>query len=926
MREIIDYVLSLLKSRILPLILIFIVMAVTLIDRLFSLQIVNGESYAESLNDSIKKEMGVTATRGRIYDRNGVLLAYNDLAFAVKISDSGTYVATEDKSAYEVKNETINHAIDKTLSIIESKGDKFTNDMPIVYEDGMYSYTATDYTLYRFIADSFGVASTKDLTDEQKNISAEQLFKHLCETYEVDINEFSIPHALEIVNLRRYMAANSYNRYMTFTISNEVSDETVAAILENSDELVGVTVEEQYIRRYVNSIYCAQILGYTGTISTDELSELNADGNKKYEQNDVVGKTGIEKALETELSGSKGSKSVYLDTFGRITEVIDEKDSSAGNDVYLTIDINLQKEIYNAIEDELVTIITDNMRDSSTKYTYRSDGEVDQIYITAAEVYFALIDNNIISLKEIANQNTETEAAVYNAFLDKKSSTMAWLSGELSGDGTAYGRLSEEQQIYIWYIYKDLLQAHSIINMNNVDENDSVYKDWIDGNNTSLKELLTYGISKNWIDMAALTEQQYTSLSESYDALVEYILKVLDSDTSFHKKMYKYMISSGQVTGRQVCMILYEQGVLDMDAEDSQYNALSAGTVSAYSFMYDAIKTKKITPAQLALQPCSGSAVVTNPQTGEILALVSYPSYDNNEMSGTVDAEYYNKMNNDKSQPLLNIATQSGTAPGSTYKPCTAIAALDMGLVTTSTAFSCNGTFSKITPSPKCWLLSGHGSETVETAIRDSCNLYCYNVGYNLATSRNGVFDNAYATGVMQKYAEELGLATKSGIEIDEAAPLASNIDAVTTAIGQGNNRFSTLNLARYVTTLATSGKRYDMSLVDKITDTAGNVIKDNEPEYTQAEIQPYIWDVVHNGMRMAGESYYSLSGLNLKIAAKSGTAQERTTEADHSLLISYAPYDNPEICTSVAIQNGYGSGTSMDLTAEIYRIYYGLE
>ncbi|MDO5403376.1 MAG: penicillin-binding transpeptidase domain-containing protein [Eubacteriales bacterium] len=926
MREIIDYVFSLLKSRILPLALIFVAMVTILINRLFSLQIVNGENYSASLTDSIKRELGVTATRGLIFDRNGVLLAYNDLAFAVKISDSGTYTGTGDKDAYQVKNETINNAIDKTLSIIESKGDKFTNDLPIVYEDGMYSYTVEDYSLYRFIADTYGVLSTNDLTDEQKAVSAEQLFKKLCSTYEVDLNAFSIAHALEIVNLRRYMAANSYNRYMTFTISNEVCDETVAAILENSDELVGVTVEEQYIRRYVNSIYCAHILGYTGTISTSELADYNAGGGKTYENNDVVGKTGIEKALEAELSGNKGSKTVYLDTFGRITEVVDQTDSSAGNDVYLTIDVKLQEKIYNAIEDELVSIITSNMTDGTTKYTYKSNGDVKDIYILSSEVYFALIDNNIISLKEVAKQSTDTEAAVYSAFLDKQASTMEWLSGELSGDGTAYGRLTEEQQLYIWYIYNDLLKNHSIINMNNVDEKDEVYKDWNNDNNTSLKELLTYGISKNWIDMSTLTQQQYTSLSESYDALVEYILKALSSDTSFYKKMYKYMITAGQISGRQVCMLLYEQGVLDMYAEDSQYGALSTGAVSAYSFIYNAIQTKKITPAQLALQPCSGSAVVTQPDTGEILALVSYPGYDNNQMSGTVDAEYYNKMNNDKSQPLLNIATQSGTAPGSTYKPCTAIAALDTGIITPGTAFSCSGTFTKITPSPNCWLLSGHGSETVETAIRDSCNVFFYNVGYNMAFSKNGTYDSSYATSVMQKYAEELGLATKSGIEIDEAAPQASNTNAVHTAIGQGNNRFSTLNLARYVTTLATSGKRYDFSLVSKITDNDGNVLVDNDVAYSQIELGGSVWNAVHNGMRMAAATYSQLSSLNLKIAAKSGTAQERTTESDHSLLISYAPYDNPEICTAVAIQHGYGSGTSMELTADIYKIYYGLE
>ena len=109
MREIFDYILSLLKSRILPLVLVFVVLVTILINRLFSLQIINGESYKASLTDSVKKDMSVAATRGRIYDRNGVLLAYNDLAFAVKISDSGKYSDSNGRKAIDIKNETINN-------------------------------------------------------------------------------------------------------------------------------------------------------------------------------------------------------------------------------------------------------------------------------------------------------------------------------------------------------------------------------------------------------------------------------------------------------------------------------------------------------------------------------------------------------------------------------------------------------------------------------------------------------------------------------------------------------------------------------------------------------------------------------------------------------------------------------------------------
>ena len=944
MKEVFEYILSLFKSRIFPLILVFAILVGVLINRLFGLQIINGESYVKDLSSSIQKDMSVAATRGRIFDKNGVLLAYNDLAYAVRISDSGKYNNNAEK------NEKLNASIDKTLDIIEAKGDTYSNDFPIVYEDGQYVFNIKDNELLRFLRDIYGKRSISELSDEERNVTAQELFRQLCEKYEVVVASdssknqatvlsstvsflksqgymveaagFSVDHALMIVNLRRYMSANSYNRYISFTIANEVSDETVAAILESSDDLTGVTVEEQYIRRYVDSVYCSQILGYTGTVSTSELETLG----DKYDSNDTVGKSGIEKSMESVLSGTKGERQVYVDTVGRITEVLGETDPETGNDVYLTIDINLQKNLYNAIEDRLVQILLTYMTSGDTKYSYTSNGSVDTVYILAKEVYFALIDNNIVSIKHIAEQSTDTEAQVYSAFLSKQDSTMDWIRSELADGDTPYGKLSEEQQLYIWYVYTSL-KDRGVFNTSNVDTTDDVYKDWTQADGTSLKELLTHGIAKNWINLNVFSTEQYTSLQESYDALLDYIDGYLREDTSFYKKMYKYMINSGSISGRQVCMLLYEQGVLDMNSENSRYSALAAGSLGAYDFMTYAISNKIITPAQLALEPCSASAVVTNPKNGDIIAIVSYPSYDNNKLSGSVDAKYFNSLINDKASPMLNRATQSFTAPGSTYKPCTTIAGMDTGIISSGTTFYCSGSFDKVTPSPKCWRLSGHGGEVAATAIRDSCNVFFYNVGYNLACSKNGNYNSTYGTTILQKYSDLLGLSTKAGVEIEESEPMASNTNSVASAIGQGNHKYSTLNLARYVTTIATSGTCYNLTLVDKITDSDGNLIEDNHADVDhQVELSSNIWSTVHEGMMLAGNSYSTIAKLGLKIAAKSGTAQENTNEPDHSLLVTYSPYDDPQICVSVCIQHGYSSTTSMDLTADVYKIYYGME
>ena len=138
------------------------------------------------------------------------------------------------------------------------------------------------------------------------------------------------------------------------------------------------------------------------------------------------------------------------------------------------------------------------------------------------------------------------------------------------------------------------------------------------------------------------------------------------------------MISRGDISPRKLCIVLFEQGVLDYD--DATVNKLKNGTLAPYDFIMDKINNVEITPAQLALEPCTGSTIVTDVKTGEIRALVSYPGYDNNRLANGVDADYYESLRKDKSNPQWNYATQERTAPGSTFKMVTATAGLASGV------------------------------------------------------------------------------------------------------------------------------------------------------------------------------------------------------------------------------------------------------
>ena len=178
--------------------------------------------------------------------------------------------------------------------------------------------------------------------------------------------------------------------------------------------------------------------------------------------------------------------------------------------------------------------------------------------------------------------------------------------------------------------------------------------------------------------------------------------------------------------------------------------------------MLDKINNIEITPAQVALDPCTGSCVITDVKTGEIKALVSYPGYDNNKFSNGVDAAYYASLNEDKSNPLYNYATQERTAPGSTFKMVSATAGLSEGVISLGSQIDCKGIFKDISNEPKCWIYphGTHGKINVSEAIRDSCNVFFYTVGYKLSTkdSSSNTYSDAAGIKYIQDYAKIFGL------------------------------------------------------------------------------------------------------------------------------------------------------------------------
>ena len=918
-----DFLTNLFSSRIRVVSVAMIIFATVLVSRLFYLQIINGSEYQDNYNLKLEKTETIPATRGNIYDRNGNLLAYNELVYAVTIQDNGTYSSKKERS------ESLNKEIGRIVTNLEKNGDKIDNNFGIFIDSsGQYQFLSSGNALQRFRADVFGRNSIDDLEYNEKlgfdeaTATADQIIDYLQGDTVYNISQdYSKKLRYEIMIVRYNMGQNSYQKYISTVIASDVSDESVAFIKENINELTGVDVEQKSLRRYVDSEYFAHIIGYTGQISTSEYKELSASDDS-VETTDVVGKSGIEKYMNDYLSGTKGYETIYVDSVGNTIAEGEYKASESGNDVYLSIDMDLQKAAYILLEQEIAGILYSKIQNIKESNINSSSDVVVPIY----DVYYSLIKNGLIDINAFYDTNaSETEKAVLAAYQSKEKEVLATLKAQLkSNNEVVYKDLPEEYQAYSTYIVTKL-KSLGVFDSSAIDTSSDVQTSWT-SEEMAVNKYLTYAIEQNWIDITKYeSEAKYADTEELYNDLIDYTLDYLSTDNGFERLVYKYLLLDDGITGNQLCLILYEQGILSKDDED--YSALSSGQITAFDFMKKKIKSLEITPGQLALDPCSGSTVMLDTKTGEILAMVTYPGYDNNKLANSVDADYYAYLTNSAANPLYNYATQQRTAPGSTFKIVSSTAGLAEGVITTSSEITDLGQFTKVSNNPKCWIYpSNHGSINVSEAIRDSCNYFFYEVGWRLSGG-DGAYDDVTGINKITEYASLFGLDETTGVEIEENSPHIATEYPVMAAIGQSDNNFTTVGLARYATAIASRGTVYNLTLLDSVRDSDGNVLEEYKPSVrNQVDVlNSAEWDAVHYGMRMVCESLSSFNGFSVEVAGKTGTAQQVSNRPNHALFIGFAPYDNPEVSIATRIAYGYTSHNAAEVSKDILAYYFGV-
>lgn len=329
--------------------------------------------------------------------------------------------------------------------------------------------------------------------------------------------------------------------------------------------------------------------------------------------------------------------------------------------------------------------------------------------------------------------------------------------------------------------------------------------------------------------------------------------------------------------------------------------------------------------------PAGGALVVNDPNTGEILTIVSYPTYDLITYS-----ENYSELSNDSRTPLWNRALRSTYAIGSTSKPSVAIAAIEEGLANRDRVIRCSREFKYLDHTFYCNINHKDRNLTLRTALQDLCNIYFYTCGEELGVSR------------LNEYRSMLGLGVKTGIELTEAEGIQDSPEyresigqtwqpgyLILSSIGEGGTRFTPIQLANYVATIANGGTRYEQHLIKSIksADYSETILEKTPKVALETGISKYAIDCVTEGMEYVVNNnniiQSALKGLDVQTAAKTGTSEENRTingvshVINNGLYITFAPSRDAEISIAMICEGVYGSSSLAQIAKPIYEYYF---
>ncbi len=379
MNNMLKFISQILANRLLLVFVIICISFYLLVVRLFTLQIVEGESYQNTLELTTLKRVNISAPRGTIYDRYGRPLATNRSTFTVKIDP------------YLMAGGDATSALYNLILLFEKYDESYVDEFPITFEKP-----------YEFLFDSNATREKRWKEDMQVPLE-----KTAPETIDFLRDKFELPENLTEEQLRKLLALRSqvfmyrYRKEDHITVAFDVKKETMIAIEEHNESFPGVYIDVDFLRVYPEGKYFSHILGFIRGLNTEEELEEFGEG---YEFNDIVGKSGLEKTYEKELAGIKGKRTLEVAALDKKMSTVKIDEPIPGSKIYLTMDAKLQKRSFEIMEEILLDIQLKKLQSS---------------IISAKQLYASMVNCNTINAKEIMNADSGTSLLIKNWVLKK---------------------------------------------------------------------------------------------------------------------------------------------------------------------------------------------------------------------------------------------------------------------------------------------------------------------------------------------------------------------------------------------------------------------------------------------------------------------------------------------------------------------------
>jgi penicillin-binding protein 2 len=849
--------------------------------KLVFLQIVNGEQYLEKANNRSIREIPVTAPRGNITDVNGKVLATSIQSYTLVFNptDEG------DAKFFET--------MQKVFKILDANGETITDDFELKMSPYRFEFLSDDLATKRSLELRFkkdrgmDEAIKKKLYNNKTNLTSaeqakvnEELLKITPEeTFNLLVKQYSIDTSMSLADQRRYMIVKdtekmqSFSGYKSVTIAGNIKQETAFIFLQQLNDLPGIDVTIEPIRTYPNGELGSAFLGYISKISTDQ----DKYTEKGYDvTSDYIGVAGIESAFEDRLKGSNGAKIVKLNTSGRIIEELGQREVSTGQNIQLTINSDVQAAAESTLDKVMTQLqASPNRGDVNTANATRGCAIAVNVK-TGAIVALASrpgYDPNIFSVP--GSLTTEMYQKYFNPDL------------EIFG--------------------KKYIQSHSLLSAYSGKSLDQVLNvlfpidTSIDGNTTIRKD--TYDIYPkpfyNYATQSLIppgsTFKPMTAIAGLEEGVITPAFTVKDTgsfDKSENTKLHDITTFSEGANG-----------TVDL------YKALEVSSNPYFMTVGRLLKAKSGADSLANYAWKFGLGVPTNS--------------DVKASTGIEIAENFGQVFNTWSTRNIFSTTnlwqtmsvlKSGQDPNNNKK----FMAIDLYDNSNDSA-DVKDLKTQIKKDIQDCIKNGTSSDKYNFKSMIS-SLVASDPQYNGKTL--GKDDLTYIANAITSRIGSLNTQIVNGSGIYDAS------------IGQGTSNFTPLQMVNYISTIANGGTRYKLHLVDKITDSSGNLIEQVQPEVIQETgVSKSTIEAVKYGMTLVtsgddGTAAATFKGFGIPTAGKTGSATFSTTQKDYgrtayAIYVGYAPVDNPEIAVCVVVFDGGHGSFIAPVARAMYEAYF---